>query len=55
MEEEKIKLECQVAELKAKLEEEKKNVAFWVERSGKLEARLTAIKSIVQGMVFFIE
>ena len=45
----------QIAELKAMLEEERKNVAFWRDRSQKLESRLTAIKSMVQGMVFFIE
>lgn len=62
MEEEILRLENQVAKLNAKvaelgdkLEEEKKNAAFWRDRSQKLEARLTAIKSMVQGMVFFIE
>ena len=45
----------QIAELKAMLEEERKNVAFWRDRGQKLEARLTAIKSMVQGIVFFIE
>lgn len=62
MEEEIMRLENQVAKLNAKvaelgdkLEEEKKNAAFWRDRSQKLEARLTAIKSMVQGMVFFIE
>ena len=49
------KLNAKVAELGDKLEEEKKNAAFWRDRSQKLEARLTAIKSMVQGMVFFIE
>lgn len=62
MEEEILRLENQVAKLNAmvaelgdKLEEETKSRKYWVERSGKLEARLTAIKSMVQGMVFFIE
>ena len=62
MEEEIMRLENQVAKLNAKvaelgdkLEEEKKNAAFWRDRSQKLEARLTAIKSMVQGMVVFIE
>lgn len=62
MEEEIMRLENQVAKLNAKvaelgdkLEEEKKNAAFWRDRSQKLESRLTAIKSMVQGMVFFIE
>lgn len=62
MEEEILRLENQVAKLNAKvaelgdkLEEEKKNAAFWRDRNQKLEARLTAIKSMVQGMVFFIE
>ena len=49
------KLNAKVAELGDKLEEEKKNAAFWRDRSQKLESRLTAIKSMVQGMVFFIE
>ena len=62
MEEEIMRLENQVAKLNAKvaelgdkLEEEKKNAAFWRDRSQKLESRLNAIKSMVQGMVFFIE
>lgn len=62
MEEEILRLENQVAKLNAKvaelgdkLEEEKKNAAFWRDRSQKLESRLNAIKSMVQGMVFFIE
>ena len=49
------KLNAKVAELNDKLDEETKSIKYWVERSGKLEARLTAIKSMVQGMVFFIE
>ena len=49
------KLNANVAELGDKLEEEKKNAAFWRDRNQKLESRLTAIKSMVQGMVFFIE
>ena len=62
MEEEILRLENQVAKLNAKvaelgdkLEGEKKNAAFWRDRSQKLESRLNAIKSMVQGMVFFIE
>ena len=62
MEEEILRLENQVAKLNAmvselndKLDEETKSRKYWVERSGNLEARLTAIKSMVQGMVFFIE